>query len=232
MSKGESQCWIPGVVAAWGGTTASDRAVAEQRADRETGPSVPLAGDLAALAEPDLIRACLDGHREAFDLIVERHRRPVYQVCYRFVGNHADASDLAQDVFLRAYRALCQFRGQSTLSTWLHRIAVNVSLNHVSSRKPPTEAIDPERHVDKRSLDPASAVLRGEQARHVRAAIAKLPPKQRSTLVLRVYQELSHEEIAKILGSSVGAVKANFFHALGNLRKLLAGQGTPGGREE
>ena len=76
-------------------------------------------------------RACLAGRAGAFDLIVERHRRPVYQLCYRFVGNHEDASDLSQDVFLRAYRGLRSFRGQSSLGTWLYRIGVNVCLNRV-----------------------------------------------------------------------------------------------------
>ena len=70
--------------------------------------------------------------QRAFDVLVERHRRQVYQVCYRFVGNHEDASDLAQDVFLRAYRALGTFKGHSAFSTWLYRVAVNVCLNRVA----------------------------------------------------------------------------------------------------
>jgi RNA polymerase sigma-70 factor (ECF subfamily) len=80
--------------------------------------------------------------------------------------------------------------------------------------------------VDERARenDPLREVMRGEKAEVVRRAIAKLPPKQRATLVLRVYQELTHEEIAGILGSSVGAVKANFFHALGNLKRILQTQ--------
>ena len=73
-------------------------------------------GPLAALDEPALIEACLSGQPGAFDLIVERHRRHVYQLCYRFVGNHEDASDLSQDVFLRAYRGLQKFRG--ALDAW------------------------------------------------------------------------------------------------------------------
>src|SRR5215207_6413699 len=81
-----------------------------------------------------LVESSLAGNREAFDVIVERHRRHVYQLCYRFVGNHEDASDLAQDVFIRAYRGLRTFKGQSSLGTWLYRIAVNVSLNKVSAK--------------------------------------------------------------------------------------------------
>src|SRR5919201_30717 len=96
---------------------------------------------LAELAEPALVDACLAGRPGAFDLIVERHRRAVYQLCYRFVGNHEDASDLAQDVFVRAFRGLRNFRGQSSLATWLYRIGVNVCLNRVSAKSLPSEPI-------------------------------------------------------------------------------------------
>src|SRR5438128_1740298 len=109
--------------------------------------------DLVAAAEPslidlseaDLVAACLEGLKEAFDLIVERHRRSIYQLCYRFVGNHEDASDLTQEVFLRVYRGLKKFRGHSSLSTWLYRIGVNVSLNRVGLRVPQSEPIE-QRH--------------------------------------------------------------------------------------
>lgn len=178
---------------------------------------------VADLDERELVAACLAGRRDAFDVIVERHRHTVYQLCYRFVGNHEDASDLAQDVFLRAYRGLHRFRAQSSLGTWLYRIGVNACLNRVSVKRPLTEPIDARPHVDEHADDPATELLRSERARQVRSAIAKLPRKQRATVILRVYHELSHEEIAGVLGSSVGAVKANFFHALGNLRNLLKG---------
>jgi RNA polymerase sigma-70 factor (ECF subfamily) len=186
-----------------------------------------------------LVRATLDGHRAAFDLIVERYRRTVYQVCFRFVGNHEDASDLAQDAFIRAYRALGKFKGDSALGTWLYRIAVNVSLNRLALKRPPHESLDagPDSRaeegraaaIERRLLEdtsgerPDEPVMRAERAAIVKAAIARLPTKQRATLILRVYHDLPHEEIAHMLGSSVGAVKANFFHALQNLKRLLSG---------
>ena len=170
-----------------------------------------------------LVTECLNGRREAFDVLVERHRRHVYQLCYRFVGNHEDASDLAQEVFIRAYRNLRGFRGQAAVSTWLYRIAVNVSLNRVSAKSAAFEKLDSREHVDERIETADAALLRAERAGEVRAAIARLPQKQRATLVLSIYPERPHEEIAGILGSSVGAVKANFFHALANLRKMLKG---------
>jgi len=168
-----------------------------------------------------LVEACLQGHREAFDIVVRRHQRQVYQLCFRFVGNHEDASDLAQDVFIRAYRGLSGFKAQSALATWLYRIAVNVCLNRVGSKAPRFDALDAAELVDTRAERADTALVRGERAKVVRAAIARLPNKQRATLILRVYHELPHEQIAGILGSSVGAVKANFFHALANLKKLL-----------
>ena len=175
----------------------------------------------AELNETSLVAACLAGQAGAFDVIVERHRRSVYQLCYRFVGNHEDASDLTQDVFLRAFRGLRSFRGQSSIGTWLYRIGVNVCLNRVSSKRAESESIDDRQFVDDRIESASDRVLRGERAARVRAAIAELPRKQRATLILRMYHEMSHQEIADVLGSSVGAVKANFFHALGNLKKLL-----------
>lgn len=185
---------------------ADDRAAAETAAD---------------LDEPALVAAAVAGRPGAFDRIVERHRRAVYQLCYRFVGNHEDAADLAQDVFLRAYRGLRRFRGQSSLGTWLYRIGVNVCLNRVSAKTPAVEPLTDHEPVDARAEPVPDAIVREQQAARVRAAILQLPRKQRATLILRMYHEMSHQEIADALGSSVGAVKANFFHALGNLKKLL-----------
>jgi len=194
-----------------------------KRATRDAKARTPAADgvSVAELDDAELIEACRADRPGAFDAIVERHRRSVYLLCYRFVGNHEDASDLSQDVFLRAYRGLGGFRGGSSLATWLYRIGVNACLNRVSVKKPLTEDLDARQHIDTFHESPSERVLREERGARVRAAITQLPPKQRATLVLRMYQELSHEEIADVLGSSVGAVKANFFHALGNLRKLL-----------
>jgi RNA polymerase sigma-70 factor (ECF subfamily) len=191
-------------------------------ASRTPATAAPVADEsVANLDERALVDACLAGRSEAFDVIVERHRRSVYQLCYRFVGNHEDASDASQDVFLRAYRGLRSFRGHASLATWLYRIGVNVCLNRVSAKTPASVSIDEREHEDTRGESPRERVLRHERAVRVRAAIAQLPRKQRATLILRIYHDMSHQEIADVLGSSVGAVKANFFHALGNLKKLL-----------
>jgi RNA polymerase sigma-70 factor (ECF subfamily) len=187
----------------------------------EPEAEAPALRSFEAADDAGLVAACLEGHKEAFDVIVERHRRAVYQVCYRFAGNHEDASDLAQDTFLRAWRGLKSFKGQAALSTWLYRIAVNACLNRVAARKPDTEPILADEFEDRRHEDPRTGLIRGERAAAVRRAIAELPKKQRATLILRAYHDLPHQQIAEILGSSVGAVKANFFHALANLKKIL-----------
>jgi len=184
--------------------------------------ALPVVKPLAELDDSELVSAAADGSRDAFDVLVERHRRTVYQVCYRFVNNHEDASDLAQDAFVRAWRGLKNFKGQSALATWLYRIAVNVCLNRLSAKAPAMETIDSTDHVPDLRIEGAQhAMIRQERAAAVRRAIASLPEKQRATLILRTYHDMSHQQIADVLGSSVGAVKANFFHALANLKKIL-----------
>ncbi len=159
-----------------------------------------------------------------FDDLVRTHRGRVYGLCYRYAGNRADAEDLAQEVFLRAYRGLSGFRGEASLSTWVYRIAVNVCLNWVSSRKRqvqelPADLVDP-------GPSPAEQLGRKQASAAVCAAVGKLPERQRMTLVLRVYQELTHKEIGDIMDCPVGTAKANFFFALKNLRKYLEAEPT------
>jgi RNA polymerase sigma-70 factor (ECF subfamily) len=177
---------------------------------------------LDAADDRALVDAFVRGHREAFDEIVRRHRRHVYLLCFRFVSNHEDAADLSQDVFVRAFKGLGRFKHESSLATWLYRITVNTCLNRTALKRPDTEPVDMADRVDARAVSPADAVVRQENAEAVRRAIRQLPPRQRATLILRVYRELSHEEVARVLGGTVGAAKTNFFHALQNLRRVLS----------
>ncbi len=191
--------------------------------------SETLASRTAPLREDDreAVLACQRGEREAFDRLVERYQRDVYRLCYRYVNNHHDANDLAQDAFLKAYRAISKFRGDSSFSTWIYRIAVNTCLNFRAGRRVRAEELS-EQLAD--ATPGAAARLEDqEQSQRVREAVSRLPEKQRATLILKIYHDLTHEEVAGILGASVGTVKANLFHALGNLRKLLGvGAGSDG----
>jgi RNA polymerase sigma-70 factor (ECF subfamily) len=179
----------------------------------------------APSAETDgaLVLACQRGDREAFDRLVERYQRGIYRLCYRYVNDHEDANDLAQEAFLKAWRAIGRFRGDSSFSTWLYRIAVNACLNHRALRRPPTQELpeslpDPARGAEARAL-------RDDEAERVRKAVSRLPDKQRATLILKIYHELTHEEVARVLGSTVGTAKSNLFQALVKLRRLLDERG-------
>ena len=168
-----------------------------------------------------LVEAFRSGRREAFDEIVRRYRRPLFQICYRFTGNHEDAADLTQDAFVRAFTGLSGFRHDAALSTWLYRIAVNACLNRSAARRPDTEPVDRVERADDRAPTPLETAERGETRAAVHRAIRRLPPRQRATVILRVYHELSHEQIARVLGTTIGASKTNFFHALAKLRRVL-----------
>ena len=154
---------------------------------------------LENLDDAALVELCLHGRRDAFDVIVGRHRRAVYQLCYRFVMNHEDASDLSQEVFIRAFRGLRGFKGQSALGTWLYRIGVNVCLNRVSVKTPHFEPLEAVERVDARAEAADVMLERHQVSAHVRAAIARLPRKQRATLILRTYHELPHEEVEELI---------------------------------
>jgi len=203
---------------AWSVASGHTSSMVKPHPTRVTEPEA----DLTAADDAALVEAFRAGRAEAFDEIVARHRKQIYQLCYRFVRNHDDASDLAQDVFVRAFKGLHRFKGDSSLTTWLYRVGVNTCLNRVAAKRPIEAPIEAAERADARAVDPLQSVLQGERATAVREAIAKLPPKQRATLVLRIYQECSHEEIATALGGTVGAAKANLFHALGNLRRALS----------
>jgi RNA polymerase sigma-70 factor (ECF subfamily) len=178
----------------------------------------------AGLREDDrsAVEACRSGDTRAFDRLVERYQRDVYRLCYRYVNNHFDASDMAQEVFLRAYKALAKFRGDSAFSTWLYRIAVNTCLNFRSARRLPGEELSD--NLSDRRRSALEEMEREERAGRVREAITHLPEKQRATLILRMYHDLSMEEIAGVMGSSVGTVKANLFHALSKMKKRLGAE--------
>jgi len=170
----------------------------------------------------------LHGDETAFNQLVERHKRDAYRLAYRVAGNHEDAHDLAQEAFIRVYRSLERFRGDSSFRTWLYRIVMNLSLNHVKRARRHTDGHvaveDVSLPVPARGL---TSVLAEEERRRLSDAIERLPERQRRTLILKTYEELKYTEISAIMGCSVGTAKANFFHAVRGLRRLLGVGATP-----
>jgi RNA polymerase sigma-70 factor (ECF subfamily) len=177
-------------------------------------PSDPAQRDL------DLVRQFQSGNEQAFDLLVEAHRRDVYRLAYRLLGNHADADDLAQEVFLRIYRSLGRFRGEASLRTWITRITLNLVTDRRRElgirRQTSLEALSAADHPAEAGKE--SRVLEEEI---LRKAVGRLPKRQRETLILRVFQEMKFHEIAAVMGCTVGTAKANFFHALRGLRQRV-----------
>ena len=180
------------------------------------------ARDAARLEERAAIEACLSGDGSAFDVLVLRHQKSIQRVCYRFTGNTEDAADLTQEVFVKAYRSLPKFRGTSAFSTWLYRIAVNACLSFKASRKNRADEWDEDHDIVAEGPSAEESLDSRMNAATVRAALETLPEKQRMTVIMKVLEERTHAEVAEILGSNVGTVKANLFFAIRNLRKQLA----------
>ncbi|MGQ0571391.1 MAG: RNA polymerase sigma factor [Armatimonadota bacterium] len=173
-----------------------------------------------------LLEAFRRGEESAFSALVIKYRESVYRVARRMLGDHEDAADVTQEVFIRVHRALPRFDGRSQLYTWLYRIAVNLCID-TRSRLSRLPLVDDEESLRER---PAGRAIEDEAegretGRLVARAVAGLPPRQRAMVVLRLYQDLPYLEIAGIMGCSEGTVKATMFAALRALRRVLVQEG-------
>jgi RNA polymerase sigma-70 factor (ECF subfamily) len=173
-----------------------------------------------------LVDAFLRGEETAFSALVIKYRESIYRVARRMLGNHEDAADVTQEVFIRVHRALPRFDGRSQLYTWLYRITVNLCLDMRDrlARLPLVDDGEALRDRSSEGIDEDAAVAR-ETGWLVARAVAKLPPRQRAMVVLRLYQDLPYLEIARIMGCSEGTVKATMFAALRRLRRVLSEEG-------
>ena len=176
---------------------------------------------VAGNSDPDieLVERYFAGDTTAFDEIMIRYERQIYRVCYRFVENRDDPLDLAQDVFVKAFEHLPTFRRESRLKTWLYRIAINHCLNHV--KKHSQEFVEISEYTGSIRASAHSQLEDQEQREHFRRLVKQLPPKQKAILELRINEQLSYEEIARISGRSVSTIKASVFFALEKIRKLV-----------
>lgn len=182
----------------------------------------------AVTADPDreLAERFWSGDRAAFDQIVRRHQRGVWHLVRRYVKRDADASDVTQLVFVRAFRGLGTFRGAASVRSWLYRIAINCALTWLRDhrREEPSEIAD-DALTD---ANPAPArIASGEEGARLRAAIAKLPPKQRLVIELRVFDDLSFREVAELADCTENTAKVNFHYAVKRLRDILGGEHAP-----
>ena len=195
-------------------------AIAQLARQRPTEP--------VAWTEAEAIRRAQTGDAAAFEFLYQMHGRRVYALCLRMVSNPADAEDLAQEAFLQLFRKISTFRGESAFSTWLHRMTVNVVLMRLRKKSLPTdsleETIDPdsENSGPKRDVGAADLRLTGAVDRvNLERSIGKLPPGYKTVFVLHDVQGFEHNEIANIMGCSVGNSKSQLHKARTRLRELL-----------
>lgn len=172
--------------------------------------------------DPDLalVERFRAGERRAFDELVRRHQKSLWRLARRYVKNDADASDVAQQTFVRAFRGLGGFRGAASVRSWLYRIAINLSLNHVRDRARIEPQEIPEARLTAAPTGP-QRIIADEDAARLRAAIAELPTKQKMVLELRVFDELSFREVAELADCTENAAKVNFHYAVKRLKELL-----------
>jgi RNA polymerase sigma-70 factor (ECF subfamily) len=170
-----------------------------------------------------LINAFKNGDIKGYNEIVRKYQQQVYWVIRKIVNSHDDADDITQEVFIKVYSALKNFREESNLFTWLYRIATNYSINHIKKVKSKNvvsiEVVTDPIETDDKKTDE----LMDEEKRRalLMEAISTLPAQQRAVFNLRYYEELSYEEIAGIMKRSVGGIKANYFHAVKKLSEYL-----------
>jgi len=178
-------------------------------------------------SEAEILERAQKGEIAAFQEIVERYKKNVYYLALDLTGNHEDAEDLSQDVFIRAYQSIARFRGEAKLSSWLYRITVNTHIN--SKRKKslrlisiyPQKEGEPEIQVADPSPDPHTEVESRHVQKDIDSALDQLTPRERAVFVLRHYNDLMLEDIAKTLEISEGTVKSLLFRACRRLRKEI-----------
>jgi len=196
---------------------------------RPSDPSVsPSSQQPKPLTEGEAIRLAQAGDAAAFELLYELHGRRVYALCLRMVGNPSDAEDLMQEAFLQLFRKIGTFRGESAFSTWLHRMTVNVVLMRLRKKSLPVASLDEATEPDEEAGGPRKDIgapdlrLSGAVDRvNLERSIDRLPPGYRTVFVLHDVQGYEHNEIAGIMGCSVGNSKSQLHKARTKLRDLL-----------
>ena len=183
--------------------------------------------DLKAQDPLELVARSAGGDPAAFQALVEQHRSMVYRVAYQFAGNHHDAEDIAQEVFIKVYRSLDRFRQDAQLTSWLYRIAMNACIDHRRRQRPATSAPFGE-EAEHRMLntpeltpDPEDRAYAGELGSVLESEIARLPQGQRIVFVMRHHHGLKLNEIAEALGLAEGTVKRQLHAAIHRLRGRL-----------
>ena len=186
-------------------------------------------GDITKIADFELAKAAGIGDMAAFEEIYKRHHRRVYSICLRMLQNASEAEDLTQDVFIQLYRKIGSFRGDSAFTTWLHRMTVNQVLMHFRKRTVKYEKVTDEGETPDQivtgTVNPMKMQIVDKIA--IENAIGQLPDGYKNVFVLHDVEGFEHEEVARILGCSVGTSKSQLHKARLKLQKLLKKKANP-----
>ncbi len=182
------------------------------------------------VSDEHLVERTLASHTEAFAELYERHRERVYRMAYRFAGNKADALDLCQEVFVKAYESLATFRGRARFSTWLTRIAANTCVDHIRQARIrhtgelEEESVKADFRVPghREAAEPTQGLEREELGAALNAALARLSPEHRQVFLLHASESLTYEEIASVVGCPIGTVMSRLHYARKRLQGLLS----------
>ncbi len=174
----------------------------------------------------ELIVKVQKGDSYSFDLLVKRYQKRIYFLAYRMVKSHDNADDLAQETFIHAYSAIQSFKTGYNFYTWLYRICMNLSINFLKRQKfmIPESQFDEEKNPLKKEtarVDPADHLANKELEIKIDKALNALPPKFKAVLILRIYEDLSYEEIAQTLNISTGTVMSRLFRARERMQEML-----------
>jgi RNA polymerase sigma-70 factor, ECF subfamily len=175
--------------------------------------------------DSQLVERFRQGERVAFEQLVRKYQKPIYFFILRHVPDADEAQELTQRAFIKAFGGLAGFRGQAAFRSWLYRIAVNLALNHIRDQAKFARDVELEERPES-SRPAVDQLVSHEDSVRLREAVARLPHKQRLTLELRVYEDLSFREVADILGTSEGAAKVNYHYAVKRLKEWL-GEAAP-----
>ncbi|HEX2121847.1 MAG TPA: RNA polymerase sigma factor [Thermoanaerobaculia bacterium] len=172
----------------------------------------------------ELVERVRGGDEDAFRILVERRSRSLFRTAYRITGNSADADDVVQETFLRAYRAIATFDARASFTTWIHRISVNCSLDLLDSRKrrdSRIEQTDDLTAIATSEASPDRVVLGAQMQKAMAAALTAMSGNERTAFVLRHFEGMPLEEIGSILGIKMNATKNTIFRAVTKLREQL-----------
>lgn len=184
-------------------------------------------------SDQELVKRSIQGDGQAFDELVLKYQNKVYALAFRYMSNEDDAYDMSQETFIKAYRSLRSFKGDSSFSTWIYRIATNVCLDEIRRRKrrvvplsldEPVATLDGdevEREIADVSLSADRVYEQKELSQTIQKLLDEMKPEHKTAIILRDMMELSYEEIAEVLNCSIGTVKSRINRARSIFQKKL-----------